>query len=156
PSVVCGRCRASTLQKTPNQVLSSRYRLHCSSLPLDSIGECERINHSTFAQADGSARREDRMRPILLILAWSFLASMVDIGTAVPQQEGRTYRIGWLSIGRPGYVVEPAEKWTGQSATFRDALRDGGYVLGKNLVIEIRQAEGDVTRLAALAESLVA
>jgi putative ABC transport system substrate-binding protein len=93
---------------------------------------------------------------LLPVVAWTFLALMFDIGAAVAQQDGHVYRIGFLSIGRPGLVSEPPEKWTGQIATFRDTLRDSGFVVGKNLVIDLRQAEGDVTRLAALAEALVA
>ena len=73
---------------------------------------------------------------LLPVAVWTLLALIIDIGTAVPQQEGRIYRIGYLFVGAPGLVVEQAaEKWTGQIATFRDALRDGGYVVGKNLVM---------------------
>jgi len=39
---------------------------------------------------------------------------------------------------------------------FRQGLRDLGYVEGRNLVIEIRSAEGKLERLPALAAELVA
>src|SRR4026207_837510 len=39
--------------------------------------------------------------------------------------------------------------------TFQQAMRDLGYVEGKNIVIEYRYAEGKVDRLPKLAEELV-
>ena len=48
------------------------------------------------------------------------------------------------------------EEWKAAGATLRDTLRDRGYVLGKNLVVEQRHARGDVAQLAAEAEALVA
>ena len=41
-------------------------------------------------------------------------------------------------------------------APFREGMRELGYVEGKNLVIEVRDARGDATRLSAAAASLVA
>jgi putative ABC transport system substrate-binding protein len=96
------------------------------------------------------------MKPLLSALAWTLLFLMVDIGTASSQQGGRVYRIGWLWIGRPGLVLPPMETWSGTDAAFPDALRDRGYVLGKNLIVDARHAHGDVARLATEAESLVA
>ena len=96
------------------------------------------------------------MRPLLSAVAWTLLAFMVDIGAAAAQQSGRVYKIGWLWIGRPGYVPVPIEKWTAEGAAFRDSLRDSGYVVGKNLVVDVRHASGDAARLEAEAEALVA
>jgi putative ABC transport system substrate-binding protein len=81
---------------------------------------------------------------------------MIDIGAASAHEPGRVYRIGWLWVGQPGLVEAPIEKATGPIAIFRDAMRDRGYVVGKNLVIDMRHAHGDVARLSAEAESLVA
>src|SRR5690242_14330177 len=39
--------------------------------------------------------------------------------------------------------------------SFRDGLRDGGYVEGRNVAIEYRWAEGQSARLPALAAELV-
>src|SRR5260370_25866473 len=81
---------------------------------------------------------------------------MVDVCGASAQQSDRIYRIGWLWQGTPGYVQEPMEKWTGPVSAFSDAMQARSYVLGKNLTVDARSTKGDVARLAAEAESLVA
>jgi ABC-type uncharacterized transport system substrate-binding protein len=96
------------------------------------------------------------MRSLLSALAWTLLAVMLDISAASAQQPGRVYRIGWLVVGEPGLVEVPIEKATGNLALLRDELRDRGYVVGKNLVVDIRNAHGDVARLSAEAEFLAA
>lgn len=95
------------------------------------------------------------MRRLLSAIALIIVALMVDVSTAAAQQPGRVYKIGWLWIGRPDHAQEPMEKWRGDSAVVRDGLRDSGYVLGKNLIVHARHAQGDVSRLAAEAEALV-
>jgi putative ABC transport system substrate-binding protein len=92
------------------------------------------------------------MRLVALVL----LAFLAAAAAASAQQSGRVYKIGYLFAGTPGEVRPPFEKWTGQNAVFVDALRDKGFAVGKNLVVEVRLAGGDVSRLPALAESLVA
>ena len=59
------------------------------------------------------------------------------------QPVGKAYRVGYLSSA--ANVFEP----------FRDALRDLGYVEGRNLVMEVRLAAGRVDQLPALAADLV-
>src|SRR5262249_13226534 len=46
--------------------------------------------------------------------------------------------------------------WGPAGTLFFDTLRDRGYVVGKNLVVDFRDAQGDVSRLPTLAEALVA
>jgi putative ABC transport system substrate-binding protein len=67
---------------------------------------------------------------------------------AEAQQAAKVPRIGWLPVNLAAGPVnlEP----------FRQALRDLGYVEGRNLVIETRDAEGRLERLPALAAELVA
>jgi ABC-type uncharacterized transport system substrate-binding protein len=67
---------------------------------------------------------------------------------AVAQQAAKVPRIGWLGAYRAAapHLQE----------AFRQGLRDLGYVEGRNLVIEYRDAEGKYDRLPALAAELVA
>ena len=63
-------------------------------------------------------------------------------------QAGKIFYIGFLSAGlRSGGAFSRDE--------FRLALRDAGYIEGKNILIEERFAEGEVNRLPALASELV-
>ena len=67
---------------------------------------------------------------------------------AEAQPAGKVYRIGFLGIpsrGEVEHLVQP----------FEQALRERGWVTGKNLVIEYRWAEGKYDRLPAFAAELV-
>jgi len=67
---------------------------------------------------------------------------------AEAQQAAKVPRIGYLSINLAGspHMTEG----------FRQGLRDLGYVEGRNVFIEFRDAEGKLERLPALAAELVA
>jgi putative tryptophan/tyrosine transport system substrate-binding protein len=67
---------------------------------------------------------------------------------AKAQQAAKIARIGYLSSN---LATSPHLR-----EAFRQGLRDLGYVEGRNLVIEDRDAEGKVERLPALAAELVA
>jgi putative ABC transport system substrate-binding protein len=77
---------------------------------------------------------------IMLALALGILAAPVAAGA---QQAGKVYRIGYLTAGG------------GVEQVFRDAMRQLGYVEGRNLVIEGRFAERKLERLPELAAELV-
>jgi putative ABC transport system substrate-binding protein len=62
------------------------------------------------------------------------------------QQVGRVYRVGYIGTGRGKSVFGDA---------FEQGMRERGYELGKNLIIEYRFAEGQFDRLPALAAELV-
>ena len=100
------------------------------------------------------------MRPVFSAIALTIALLIVEVSTAAAQQSDKTYKIGFLMVGAPDFVWPPMEKWEawegGGATTLRDTLRDRGYVLGKNLVVELRHARGDVAKLAAEAEALVA
>src|SRR5262245_28352852 len=64
------------------------------------------------------------------------------------QQAAKIARIGYLSTDLAGS--------SGLREAFRQGLRDLGYVEGRNVVIEYRDAEGKLDRLPALAAELVA
>ena len=82
---------------------------------------------------------------------FSILFVVVLLAVAIiaeTQQPGKISRIGYLS----------GAKSDGQSVrreTFRQGLRELGYVEEKNIVIEYRSAEGKLDRLPALAAELV-
>ena len=65
---------------------------------------------------------------------------------AQAQQPAKVRKIGVLRADSPPNL---------SAETFQQAMRDLGYVEGKNIVIEYRYAEGKVARLSNLAEELV-
>ena len=82
---------------------------------------------------------------VIAVLALSLLAAPL---AAEAQQAAKIARIGYLSTN---LAASPHLR-----EAFRQGLRDLGYVEGRNLVIEYRDAEGKVERLPALAAELVA
>jgi len=62
------------------------------------------------------------------------------------QQPGRTYRLGWLSSGAP--------RSEAYNAAFVQRLQELGFVEGRNLAIEFRNAQGHAERLPGLAADL--
>ena len=64
------------------------------------------------------------------------------------QQAARVYRIGYLSFSSPP-VSTPAEN------AFRQGLRELGYVEGKNVIVEVRYAEGRTERVSGLVAELI-
>src|SRR6266705_1076703 len=67
---------------------------------------------------------------------------------AEAQQAAKIVRIGFLSTNLAASPHLPE--------AFRQGLRDLGYVEGRNVVIEYRDAEGKIERFPALAAELVA
>ena len=63
--------------------------------------------------------------------------------TALAQERGKIYKIGWLA------------PTTGLPAELRDALREFGWIEGTTVAFEVRQAEGRRERLPDLAADLV-
>src|SRR5260370_8196329 len=64
------------------------------------------------------------------------------------QQAGKVYRIGFLSYRGCGASLDP-------NGAFRRGLREVGYIEGRNLVLECRDAPGRVERFPDLALELV-
>jgi putative ABC transport system substrate-binding protein len=88
------------------------------------------------------------MRLRLVFTLALLLGRLLSPVAAEAQEAAKVARIGYLSANRAaGLHLEEA---------FLQGLRDLGYVEGRNLVIEYRDAEGKLDRLSALAAELVA
>src|SRR5512143_1800677 len=81
-----------------------------------------------------------------LLIALGASALVVPLGSSA-QQQGRVWRVGYMAL--------PTSTPNVRLATFKETLRDIGYVEGKNVAIEYRSADGKYERFAALAEELV-
>ena len=82
---------------------------------------------------------------VVLILCLSFAAP-----AAQAQQAGKVYRVGVLSAGS----VALDAVGNGRQA-FLERLSDLGWIVGQNLTIEPRHADGELDRLPGLAAELV-
>ncbi len=85
---------------------------------------------------------------------WRFLGRAVDVRVRIPR--GVSGRSRAPRLLRIGYLGDPLAAGPHVLEAFRQGLRDVGYVEGRNVVIEYRDAEGKPERLPALAAELVA
>ncbi len=76
------------------------------------------------------------------------VAAMIGSGAASAQSAARIFRVGYIVVATP-------EEQAHLTRAFEDALRDLGYVEGRNVVFERRFAHGDAQRLPELAAELV-
>jgi len=81
------------------------------------------------------------MRLIGLAVVLAISLTLAPFG-AEGQQADKARRIGWLSMGTP------------TTPSFLQGLRELGWIEGRNLVIERRDAKGDLSRLPNLAAEL--
>jgi ABC-type uncharacterized transport system substrate-binding protein len=77
-----------------------------------------------------------------------FLGVLFGTLEANAQQPRTVYRIGYLGNGNPTLSASSVD-------AFRQGLRELGWVEGQNVSIEYRWADGDLSRLPALASDLV-
>jgi putative ABC transport system substrate-binding protein len=80
------------------------------------------------------------------LLAVLFLTTVTF---AQAQQSAKVSRVGYLTAGGDSKNLGP------EAQTFRQGLRDLGYIEGKNLAIEYRGAEGKQDRIPGLVAELV-
>ena len=81
---------------------------------------------------------------LAVVLAFNLLAPLV----AETQQASKVARIGVLHAGAPATSMHFA-------AAFDQGLREHGYLLGRNIVVERRFAEAKVERMSDIAAELV-
>lgn len=87
---------------------------------------------------DGSGRTvlpengRSRRASLLVVSAMLALAFILAPLGAETQEAGRVYRLGWLATSPHPFI-----------ASFREGLRELGYVEGQNLAIEERYARPD-------------
>jgi putative ABC transport system substrate-binding protein len=75
------------------------------------------------------------------------LAALLSLGAASAQPSAKAYRIGYLTIS-------PREAQTHLIEAFERGLSDRGYVVGRDVAIEYRFADGNLERLQGLADDL--
>ena len=90
-------------------------------------------------------RRTAKILWLAVVLIWVLVFAPLP---AEAQQAAKVARIGYMSHN--------LADWPHTHEAFRRGLRELGYVEGRNLVIEYRDAEGRLERLPALAAELVA
>ena len=78
----------------------------------------------------------------------AFVALGAVAGSIASFAQGKAWRVGFLSLYSASEIAQ-------NTAAFLKAMRELGYVEGKNLVVEWRFAEGNFERLPALAADLV-
>jgi putative tryptophan/tyrosine transport system substrate-binding protein len=78
----------------------------------------------------------------------ALLGGAIALPCVAAAQQRPMPAIGYLSGGSPGPNA-------GSLAAFRQGLSEGGYIEGRNAVIEYRWAEGSYDRLPAMAADLV-
>jgi putative ABC transport system substrate-binding protein len=89
--------------------------------------------------------RGDEMRRRRLLLASAALASLP--WSAAAQPGAKSARIGWLTAQRPPSLVPYVQ-------AFRSSLAELGFAEGKNLTIEFRYGDDDLSKVRGLAEEL--
>jgi putative ABC transport system substrate-binding protein len=85
-----------------------------------------------------------RRRDFLVGMSSSFAGGCARVAHA---QQNRIFRIGWLVFGRSFQIID---------RTLRDALSERGLIEGQKIEVIPRYANGAPTRLAGLADELVA
>jgi putative ABC transport system substrate-binding protein len=106
-------------------------------------------NFPQFRFANPKPAEESAIQKLkwLAVLLFAFILVMAG-AAAEAQQTANLPRIGYLSGSSLSALASRIE-------AFRQGLRDLGYVEGKNIVIEWREAKGNFDRIRELADELV-
>jgi putative ABC transport system substrate-binding protein len=88
---------------------------------------------------------------VVKIIGFALYATLIAFcGTSEAQQQRKIARIGFL-----GATARGTNSPQSYFITFRDGLQELGYIEGKNLIIEYRNAEGNVQLIPKLAIELL-
>ena len=87
---------------------------------------------------------------IIVVLLVSLVHS--SLGLAQAQQPKKVARVGFLSFGFPPSQSAPLHR---NAEAFYQGLREVGYTVGKNLIIEYRYSEGNSKLFPELTAELV-
>jgi putative tryptophan/tyrosine transport system substrate-binding protein len=103
---------------------------------------------SDLAVAAGTGRSIDRMMDRRSLVAGIVLLLAVPAAGQTQQAE-RVPQVGVIVVSEPASPTEP------NVSAFRQALRDLGYVEGKNIAVQYRYAHGRMERVPELVAELV-
>src|SRR4051812_40513098 len=92
-------------------------------------------------------------RQLLRVLVLAVVATPVAAGA---QQATRMYRVGLVYTTSPVWELAGPEPVHPGARAFVHALRELGYVEGRNLILERRSAEGKFERFPQIVQELVA
>lgn len=82
---------------------------------------------------------DEMRRQHLVIVALSILV-LVAAPVIAEAQSGTIYRVGWVHLG------SETREATSYFESFFEVMSDRGYVAGRNLIVDRRNAEGDMGR----------
>jgi putative ABC transport system substrate-binding protein len=128
-----------------------------ADLPVEQPARFEREGAGAPASAVTGVERRSGHRVTSPINRRAFLAiaTAALAPRAAEAKEGKRYRVGLLSSGRPA-PPGPGESRDRLLTIFAERMKSMGYTEGENLQIEPRWAQGDLDRLPVLAAQLVA
>src|SRR3989304_3445084 len=89
-----------------------------------------------------------RLRTVGLLVTFAVGVLLAPLA-ADAQPAAKAYRLGYLALSAPGPRTDPI--WQ----AFVHRLGELGWVVGRNIAIEARYAEGHAERLEALAAELI-
>src|SRR5262250_754459 len=140
-----GRPGASGSSRCSSGMISSRTKRRiCSRRRRSSSGSVKPAKVGGIGGDDTIAAMSDRVSRRALI---TFGVALLTAPLAAVAQSGRVYTVGTLSMG----TATQMDWWQ----PFLDALREAGYVEGRNLVVKRSRAAGRPERLVGLAQELV-
>src|SRR5262245_46520092 len=98
-----------------------------------------------------TASRDNKQRETMtrrINFCWLLIMLLLTVSLAEAQQSVKIYRVGYLGMSR-------REGQQRREEAFAVGMRDLGYDVGKNLLIEYRYADGRMDRLLELAADLL-